>query len=43
MIIELNMMFSCMRGGHLSGVFCVAVVGDLVVMDVEGHERWSIL
>ncbi len=30
LIIELKRMSSCMRSGHLSGVFVVAVVGDLV-------------
>ncbi len=40
LIMLLNMMPSCMRGGHLSGVVVLAVVGDVVVEDAELHERW---
>ncbi len=40
LIIELNRMSRYMRGGHLSGVVVLAMLGDLVGVDEKLHERW---
>ncbi len=43
LIIELNRMLSCMRGGYFSDFVAGAVAGEVVVEDAELHERWLLL